>query len=67
MGGRIPFQVSAICILMTLAQNGLDAQEPARPGAPFSMSFRWADVEASVMPSGFNLGNYEKCRAAPDP
>jgi hypothetical protein len=28
MVSAIPFRVSTICILMTLAQNGLDAQEP---------------------------------------
>jgi hypothetical protein len=32
MGGRIPFQVSIICIFITLRLNGLDAQEPALPG-----------------------------------
>jgi len=40
MGGRFPFQVSTICILMTLAQNRLDAQEPAFPGAPLEETRR---------------------------
>jgi len=35
--------------------------------APFSRPLRWADVEPSVIPSSFNLGNCEKCLAGPEP
>ena len=38
-----------------------------RDKAPFSMPLRWADVGPSVVPSNFNLGNFEKCLAGPDP
>jgi bifunctional non-homologous end joining protein LigD len=38
-----------------------------RQKAPFSMPLRWADVKASLVPSSFNLGNFEKRLAGPDP
>ena len=38
-----------------------------REKAPFSMPLRWADVAPSVIPSNFNLGNFEQCLAGPDP
>jgi bifunctional non-homologous end joining protein LigD len=38
-----------------------------REKAPFSMPLRWADVKPSLVPSSFNLGNFEKRLAGPDP
>ena len=38
-----------------------------RPGAPFSMPLRWSEVKPSLVPSDFNIGNYEKRLAARDP
>jgi len=38
-----------------------------REKAPFSMPLRWSQVKPSLAPSDFNLGNYEKWLAAPDP
>jgi bifunctional non-homologous end joining protein LigD len=38
-----------------------------REKAPFSMPLDWADVKPSLDPSKFNLGNYAKILAAPDP
>jgi bifunctional non-homologous end joining protein LigD len=38
-----------------------------REKAPFSMPLRWPQVKPSLVPSDFNLGNYEKWLAAPDP
>jgi len=38
-----------------------------REHAPFSMPLGWPDVEPSVVPASFNLGNFEKCLARPDP
>jgi bifunctional non-homologous end joining protein LigD len=38
-----------------------------REKAPFSMPLRWADVKPSLVPSSFNLGNFEKHLAGPDP
>jgi len=37
-----------------------------RGKAPFSMPLRWPQVKPSLVPSDFNLGNYEKWLAAPD-
>jgi bifunctional non-homologous end joining protein LigD len=38
-----------------------------RAKAPFSMPLYWPDVKPSLDPSGFNLGNFEKALAGPDP
>lgn len=38
-----------------------------REKAPFSMPLAWADVKTSLDPVTFNLGNYEKWLAKPDP
>lgn len=38
-----------------------------REKAPFSTPLAWKDVKPSLVPSDFNLGNYEKRLAAPDP
>ena len=38
-----------------------------RPGAPFSMPLRWSEVKPSLVPSDFNIGNYEKRLAGRDP
>jgi DNA primase len=38
-----------------------------REKAPFSMPLDWSDVKPSLDPSGFNLGNYKKALAKPDP
>ena len=38
-----------------------------REKAPFSMPLNWADVKPSFDPSDFNLGNYDKVLAGPDP
>ena len=38
-----------------------------REKAPFSMPLAWKDVKPSLVPSDFNLGNYEKRLDAPDP
>ncbi len=38
-----------------------------REKAPFSMPLDWSDVKPSLDPSDFNLGNYEKVLARPDP
>lgn len=38
-----------------------------REKAPFSMPLHWTDVKPSLDPSAFNLGNYEKVLAGPDP
>ena len=38
-----------------------------RAKAPFSMPLRWADVKPTLDPSSFNLGNYRKHLAKPDP
>jgi DNA primase len=38
-----------------------------REKAPFSMPLRWPQVKPSLVPSDFNLGNYEKLLATPDP
>jgi bifunctional non-homologous end joining protein LigD len=38
-----------------------------RAKAPFSMPLSWAEVKPSLSPSDFNLGNYEKRLAGPDP
>jgi bifunctional non-homologous end joining protein LigD len=38
-----------------------------REKAPFSMPLDWKDVKPSLVPSNFNLGNYEKCLARTDP
>jgi bifunctional non-homologous end joining protein LigD len=38
-----------------------------REKAPFSMPLRWQDVKPSLDPSSFNLGNFEKRLAGPDP
>jgi bifunctional non-homologous end joining protein LigD len=37
-----------------------------REKAPFSMPLAWKDVKPSLVPSNFNLGNYEKRLAGPD-
>jgi bifunctional non-homologous end joining protein LigD len=38
-----------------------------REKAPFSMPLDWADVKPSLDPAKFNLGNYKKVLAGPDP
>ena len=38
-----------------------------REKAPFSMPLAWKEVKPSLVPSNFNLGNYEKRLAGPDP
>lgn len=38
-----------------------------RPGAPFSMPLRWSEVKPSLVPSDFNIGNFEKRLAGRDP
>lgn len=38
-----------------------------RPKAPFSMPLSWAEVKPSLNPADFNLGNYAKLLAGPDP
>ena len=38
-----------------------------RAKAPFSMPLNWPDVKPSLDPSDFNLGNFEKALAGPDP
>lgn len=38
-----------------------------RERAPFSTPLAWKEVRPSLVPSNFNLGNYEKRLAAPDP
>jgi bifunctional non-homologous end joining protein LigD len=38
-----------------------------REKAPFSMPLNWPDVKPSLDPAAFNLGNYEKVLASPDP
>jgi bifunctional non-homologous end joining protein LigD len=38
-----------------------------REKAPFSMPLLWADVKPSLIPSSFNLGNFEKHLKGPDP
>jgi bifunctional non-homologous end joining protein LigD len=38
-----------------------------REKAPFSMPLDWPDVKPSLDPSDFNLGNYQKVLAGPDP
>ena len=38
-----------------------------RPGAAFSMPLRWSEVKPSLVPSDFNIGNYEKRLAGRDP
>ncbi len=38
-----------------------------REKAPFSMPLDWSDVKPSLDPAGFNLGNYKKVLAGPDP
>jgi len=38
-----------------------------REKAPFSMPLAWKDVKPSLVPSNFNLGNYEKRLVGPDP
>jgi bifunctional non-homologous end joining protein LigD len=38
-----------------------------RAKAPFSMPLHWPDVKPSLDPSNFNLGNFEKVLAGPDP
>jgi bifunctional non-homologous end joining protein LigD len=38
-----------------------------REKAPFSTPLAWKEVKPSLVPSNFNLGNYEKRLAAPDP
>jgi bifunctional non-homologous end joining protein LigD len=38
-----------------------------REKAPFSMPLDWSDVKPSLDPSKFNLGNYKKGLAGPDP
>jgi bifunctional non-homologous end joining protein LigD len=38
-----------------------------REKAPFSMPLAWKDVKPSLVPSEFNLGNYQKRLASPDP
>ena len=38
-----------------------------REKAPFSMPLDWSDVKPSLDPSKYNLGNYEKVLAGPDP
>jgi len=38
-----------------------------RAKAPFSMPLRWSDVKPTLDPSTFNLSNYQKYLAKPDP
>jgi bifunctional non-homologous end joining protein LigD len=38
-----------------------------REKAPFSTPLDWREVKPSLVPSNFNLGNYEKRLAGPDP
>ncbi len=38
-----------------------------RANAPFSMPLHWSEVKPSLNPAEFNLGNYEKRLAGPDP
>jgi bifunctional non-homologous end joining protein LigD len=38
-----------------------------REKASFSMPLNWSDVKPTLDPSAFNLGNYEKVLAGPDP
>jgi bifunctional non-homologous end joining protein LigD len=38
-----------------------------REKAPFSAPLAWKEVKPSLVPSNFNLGNYEKRLAEPDP
>jgi len=38
-----------------------------REKAPFSMPLDWSDVKPSLDPADFNLGNYAKVLARPDP
>ena len=38
-----------------------------RDKAPFSMPLHWSDVKPSLDPANFNLGNYAKVLAGPDP
>lgn len=38
-----------------------------REKAPFSMPLDWKDVKPSLVPSSFNLGNYQKRLTGPDP
>jgi bifunctional non-homologous end joining protein LigD len=38
-----------------------------RSKAPFSMPLSWVDVKPSLNPSSFNLGNFEKYLAKPNP
>jgi bifunctional non-homologous end joining protein LigD len=38
-----------------------------RDKAPFSMPLDWSDVKPSLDPSDFNLGNYARVLAGPDP
>ena len=38
-----------------------------REKAPFSTPLAWKEVKPSLVPSNFNLGNYEKRLAGPDP
>lgn len=38
-----------------------------REKAPFSMPLRWPEVKPSIVPSTFNLGNFKKHLAGPDP
>jgi bifunctional non-homologous end joining protein LigD len=38
-----------------------------REKAPFSMPLDWSDVKPSLDPADFNLGNYAKVLAGPDP
>jgi bifunctional non-homologous end joining protein LigD len=38
-----------------------------REKAPFSMPLAWADVKTSLDPASYNLGNFEKWLAKPDP
>lgn len=60
-------------VYMDAFRNGFGATVVApysirrREKAPFSMPLRWADVKPSLVPANFNLGNYEKWLALPDP
>ena len=38
-----------------------------RPAAPFSMPLSWSEVKPTLVPSDFNLGNYEKRLKGRDP
>jgi bifunctional non-homologous end joining protein LigD len=38
-----------------------------RPKASFSMPLAWSDVRPTLDPSEFNIGNYQKVLAGPDP